>query len=67
MIVKIKIRVIQVAKFLKVISSSTMETEIASAFYNARNSLPFCTTLEELGHPQPPIPLEVDNQTAMVF
>ena len=44
-----------------------METEVAAAFYNARDGLPFRTTLEELGHPQPPTPLEVDNQTAVGF
>ena len=56
-----------VAKILKMITSSAMETEVAAAFYNARDGLPFRTTLEELGHPQPPTPLEVDNQTAVGF
>ena len=49
------------------VTSSAMETEVSVAFYNAKDGLPFRTTLEELGHPQPPTPLEVDNETAIGF
>ena len=28
---------------------------------NHKDALPFCTTLEEIGHPQPPTPMQVDN------
>ena len=44
-----------------------METEDAETFYNAKKSLPFRITLEEMGHPQPPTPMEVDNETAIGF
>ena len=54
-----------VAKILKMITSSAMETEVAATFYNARDALPFRHTLLEMGHPQPPTPLEVDNETAI--
>ena len=56
-----------VAKILKMITSSAMETEVAATFYNAKEALNFRVTLEEIGHPQPPTPMEVDNETAIGF
>ena len=50
-----------VAKILKMITSSAMETEVAATFYNFKEVLPFRVTLAEMGHPQPPTPMEVDN------
>ena len=50
-----------VAKILKIITSSAMETEVASTFYNAKEAIPFRVTLSEMGQPQPPTPMEVDN------
>ena len=44
-----------------------METDAASTFYHAKESLPFRVTLAEMGHPQPPTPTEVDNETAIGF
>ena len=44
-----------------------METEVAATFYNAKEALPFRITLEEMGHPQPPTPMEFNNETALVF
>ena len=56
-----------VAKILKMITSSAMETEVAATFYNCKEALPFRVTLEELDHPQPPTPVEVDNEAAIGF
>ena len=56
-----------VAKILKMITSSAMETEVAATFYNAKEALPFKVTLTEMVHPQPPTPMEVDNETAIGF
>ena len=56
-----------VAKILTMITSSAMETEVAATFYNAKEALPFRVTLAEMGHPQPPTPMEVDNETAIGF
>ena len=50
-----------VAKILKMITSSAMETDVAATFYNAKESLPFRATLAEIGHPQPPTPMELEN------
>ena len=56
-----------VAKILKMITSSAMETGVAATFYNAQEALPFRVTLTEMGHPQPPTPMEFDNKTAIGF
>jgi hypothetical protein len=44
--------------------SSAAEAEIGSVFINAKEGAVLRTTLEELGHPQPPTPIETDNTTA---
>jgi hypothetical protein len=44
--------------------SSATEAEIGAVFINATEGPVLCTTLEELGHPQPPTPLEIDKTTA---
>ena len=44
-----------------------METEVAATFYKAKEALPFRVTLAEMGHPQPPTPMEVDNETTIDF
>ena len=44
-----------------------METEVAATFYNAKEALPFRVTLVEMGNPQPPTHMEVDNETAIGF
>ena len=56
-----------VAKILKMITISVMETEVAATFHNAKEALPFIVTRAEMGHPQPPTPMEVDNETAIGF
>ena len=44
-----------------------MDTEVAATFYNAKEALPFRVTLAEMGHPQPPTLMKVDNETAIGF
>ena len=44
-----------------------METEVDSTFYNDKEALPFRVTLAKMGHPQPPTPMEVYNETAIGF
>ena len=56
-----------VTKIIKMITSSAMENEVAATFYNAKEALPFRVTLAEMCHPQPPTPMEVDNETAIGF
>jgi hypothetical protein len=47
----------------EVLSSAT-EAELGALFHNCKEACPMCTTLEELGHPQPPTPVQTDNSTA---
>jgi hypothetical protein len=49
---------------LKHVMSSAAEAEISAVFLNAKEGTVLRTTLEELGHPQPPTPLQTDNATA---
>jgi hypothetical protein len=53
-----------VSKVLKHVMSSAAEAEIGAVFINAKEGAVLRTTLEELGHPQPPTPMETDNTTA---
>jgi hypothetical protein len=53
-----------ISTVLKHVMSLAADTEIGAVFINAKEGAVLRTTLEELGHPQPPIPLERDNTTA---
>jgi hypothetical protein len=44
--------------------SSAAEAEIGAVFINTKEGAVLRTTLEELGHPQPPTPMETYNTTA---
>jgi hypothetical protein len=54
-------------KIMGNVLGSAAEAEIGAAYINAQESVPIRTTLEEMGHPQPPTPLQVDNTTAVGF
>jgi hypothetical protein len=53
-----------VAKIIKAVMSSAAEAELGGLFINAKIAVPIRTTLEELGHKQPPTPIQTDNSTA---
>jgi hypothetical protein len=53
-----------ISTVLKHVMSSAAEAEIGAVFINAKEGAVLRTTLEELGHPQPPTTLETDNTTA---
>jgi hypothetical protein len=53
-----------ISKVLKHVMSSAAEAEIGAVFINAKEGAVVRTTLEELGHKQPPTPMETDNTTA---
>lgn len=52
------------ATIIKNVMSSAAEAEVGAAFTNAKEAIPMRTALEEMGHPQPPTPLQTDNSTA---
>jgi hypothetical protein len=53
-----------VSKVLTHVMSSAVEADIGAVFINAKEGAVLRTTLEELGHKQPPTPMETDNTTA---
>jgi len=53
-----------VAKIIKAVMSSAAEAELGRIFINAKTAVPIRNTLEELGHKQPPTPVQTDNSTA---
>ena len=52
------------AKIIKNVMSSASEAKIGALYMNAKLAVPMRTTLAELGHPQPPTPIQTDNSTA---
>jgi hypothetical protein len=59
--------VLIISKRIKHVMSSAAEAEIGAVFINAKGGAVLRTILEELGHPQPPTPMETDNTTATVY
>ena len=57
--------VLNLAAIMKMVLSSAAEAEFGAFFHNTKEATPLHTTLEELGHPQPPTPVLVDNSTAV--
>jgi hypothetical protein len=53
-----------ISTVLKHVMSLAAEAEIGAVFLNAKEGTVLRTTLEELGHHQPPTPLQTDNTTA---
>jgi hypothetical protein len=54
-------------KIIDVVVGSAAEAEIGAGYLNGQDAVPIITTLRELGHPQPPIPIQVDNPTSEGF
>jgi hypothetical protein len=53
-----------ISKVLKHVMSSAAEAESGAVLINSKEGAVLRTTLEELGHKQPPTPMETDNTTA---
>jgi hypothetical protein len=49
---------------VKHVMASAAEAKLSGLFYNAQETCSFRTTLEELGHPQPPMAIQTDNECA---
>jgi hypothetical protein len=49
------------------IMSSAAEAECGALFNNTKEAVPLRISLEEMGHTQPPTPVEVDNSTTVGF
>ena len=53
-----------VAQIIEAVMSSAAETELGGQFINAREAVHIRNILTEMGHPQPPTPIQTDNSTA---
>ena len=56
--------ILNIAHIIKHVMSSATEAELAALYIMAREAVYIRIILEELGHPQPPTPLQTDNSMA---
>ncbi len=56
--------ILNISQIIRTVMSSAMEAELGALFINAKTAVSMCHMLEELGHPQPPTPMQTDNKTA---
>ena len=54
-----------VSQIIKAVMSSAAEAELGGLYINAREAIPMRHVLNEMGHQQPPTPLQTDNSTAL--
>ena len=59
--------VLNVAQIICNVMPSATAAEIGALFVNTRLAIPTRRTLAEMGHPQPPTPVQTDNTTAHGF
>ena len=57
--------VLNLAQIIKAVMSSAAEAELGALYINAREAIPQRNVLEEMGHKQPPTPMQTDNSTAL--
>ena len=57
--------VLNLAAIMIMVLSSAAEAEFGALFHNTKEATPLRTTLEQIGHLQPPTPVLVDNSTAV--
>jgi hypothetical protein len=56
--------VLSIAQIIKFVMASAAESELAALFITAREMIPHCQTLINMGWPQPKSPIQTDNSTA---
>eukprot|EP00804_Cyclotella_cryptica_P020749 CCRYP_016588-RA/>CCRYP_016588-RA protein AED:0.03 eAED:0.02 QI:0/0/0/1/1/1/3/0/1217 len=57
--------ILTLTQIIKPVMSSAAEAELGALYINARETIPQRHLLNELGHPQPPTPIQIDNSTAL--
>jgi hypothetical protein len=57
--------VLNLAQLIEAAMSSAAEAELGALYINAREAVPQQRTLEEMGHKQPPTPMQTNNTTAV--
>merc|ERR1711966_444523 len=56
-----------VAQIIRNVMTSAADAEIGALYINSRQAIPARQLLEEMGHRQPPTPIQTDNTTALGF
>ena len=56
--------VLTIAQIIKFVLASASEAELGALFITAREMVPLCHNLTEMGWKQPPSPLQTDNSAA---
>ena len=59
--------VLTVAQIIKNVMMSAADAEIGALYINTRHAIPTRNTLQEMGHSQPPTPMQTENTTALGF
>ena len=59
--------VLNIAQIIRNVMTSAADAEIGALFINTRQAIPARYLLEEMGHKQPPTPVQTDNTTALGF
>ncbi len=57
--------ILTIAQIIKAVMSLAAEAKVGALYINCREAIPACHTLEFIGHPQPPTPMQTDNTTAL--
>jgi hypothetical protein len=56
--------VLSIAQIIKFVMASAAKSELAALFITAREMIPHCQTLIDMGWPQPKSPIQTNNSTA---
>ena len=56
-----------VAQIIRNVMTSAADAKIGALYINSRQAIPARQLLEEMGHKQPPTPIQTDNTTALGF
>jgi hypothetical protein len=56
--------VLNISKILKAVMSSAAKAKLGTLYINAREAIPMQQLLKEMGHKQPPTPIQTNNSTA---
>ena len=59
--------VLNIAHIIKHVMSSATKAELAALYISAREAVYIRIILDEMGHKQPPTPVQTDNTTALGF
>ncbi len=57
--------VLTIVQIIKAVMSLATKAKIGALYINCWEAVPACHTLEFLGHPQPPTPIQTDNTTVL--